>query len=37
MVVNRIDMVQDKGKWLAAAKKVINIWLALNGGNFLTS
>jgi len=32
-----IDLAQDRGRWWALVKAVINLWVPSNVGNFLTS
>jgi len=35
--VEWIVLAQDTGRWWALVNTVINLWVALNVGNFLTS
>ena len=32
-----IDLAQDKDRWWAVVNAVMNLWVPLNVGNFLTS
>jgi hypothetical protein len=32
-----IDLAQDRNRWRALMEKVMNFWVQLNAGNFLSS
>jgi hypothetical protein len=34
--VDWIDMAQDRNRWRALVNAVMNLWVPLNEGNFLT-
>jgi hypothetical protein len=36
-VVDRIELAQDRDRWQALVITVMNLWVPLNVGNFLTS